>query len=348
MRRTLTAVTAAALLAGAVLAGQNSLTAQTTSTTEPERTDWAHLPVWTSMYGHVAGENDEMVVFAWPHSFSADPAGRLPSDLRVNRIRVDQRRLHIDTSSRLTGIDSLEGALLRFTHATNGKSHEMALADAVEHDDGEWDLIWPEVNPLPITEAGRWTIELDYPDSYRTVVWETSGVIPWKDNVGSYVYFYAGGRGQNALPPIPGRGSYGHASFSPQVYLSASTVRFSSYSDYPYRSYRNYPYRHPWPGGTLRFWSERAPGTVYEFPLSTKSSWNYGSWDQADWSWTWPGDSSRGFDLSTRWTIQLTAFGSPPEPPATTTTSTSTTSTTTTTLPPQVIEQPPVTITPDQ
>ena len=170
MRRTLTAVTAAALLAGAVLAGQSALTAQTTSTTEPERTDWAHLPVWTSMYGHVAGENDEMVVFAWPHSFSADPAGRLPSNLRVNRIRVDQRRLHIDTSSRLTGIDSLEGALLRFTHATNGKSHEMALADAVEHDDGEWDLIWPEADPLPITEAGRWTIELDYPDSYRTVV----------------------------------------------------------------------------------------------------------------------------------------------------------------------------------
>ena len=335
MRRTLTAVTAAALLAGAVLAGQSALTAQTTSTTEPERTDWAHLPVWTSMYGHVAGENDEMVVFAWPHSFSADPAGRLPSDLRVNRIRVDQRRLHIDTSSRLTGIDSLEGALLRFTHATNGKSHEMALADAVEHDDGEWDLIWPEANPLPITEAGRWTIELDYPDSYRTVVWETSGVIPWKDTANSRVHLHAGGRGKNDLPPIPGRGSYSDDTFRPQVYLSASTVRFISYSR---------TQRHPWPGGTLRFWSERAPGTVYEFPLSNKGSWSSGGWEYTDWSWTWPGDSSSGFDLSTRWTIQLTAFGNPPEPPATTTTSTS--STTTTTLPPQVIEQPPVTITP--
>ena len=337
MRRTLTAVTAAALLAGAVLAGQSALTAQTTSTTEPERTDWAHLPVWTSMYGHVAGENDEMVVFAWPHSFSADPAGRLPSDLRVNRIRVDQRRLHIDTSSRLTGIDSLEGALLRFTHATNGKSHEMALADAVEHDDGEWDLIWPEANPLPITEAGRWTIELDYPDSYRTVVWETSVVIPWKDNVGSYVYFYAGGRGQNALPPIPGRGSYGHTSFQPNVYLSAGTVVF----DAP----RYGVYRHPWPGGTLRFWSERTPETVYEFPLPSKTNWNRGRHSSPSWSWTWPGDSARDFDLSTRWTIQLTAYGSPPAP-AVTTTTTSTSSTTTTTLPPQVIEQPPVTITP--
>ena len=345
MRRTLTAVTAAALLAGAVLAGQSALTAQTTSTTEPERTDWAHLPVWTSMYGHVAGENDEMVVFAWPHSFSADPAGRLPSNLRVNRIRVDQRRLHIDTSSRLTGIDSLEGALLRFTHATNGKSHEMALADAVEHDDGEWDLIWPEANPLPITEAGRWTIELDYPDSYRTVVWETSGVIPWKNTAGAAVYFAGAGRGKNNLPLISTqeRNYRRGTSFNPQVYLSAGTVRFqSTSSDYYEQLYR----RHPWPGGTLRFWSERAPGTVYEFPLSTKSSWNSGSWHQADWSWTWPGDPSSGFDLSTRWTIQLTVYGSPPEPPATTTTSTSTTSTTTTTLPPQVIEQPPVTITP--